>query len=241
VKRGLIIGLVAAGLVVVLLWWFALYSPTTKDLSDTQAKTEEARHAQDSLEATLRRLQGLAKSAPQQQAILRRLNAAVPETPDLANFIIQANQIATDSGIDFLSIAPSPPAAGTSGGTTTTINLNIQIKGGFFQVLEYLNRLEDLDRLVVVDTINLTAGSGGSTGSSSSSSASSGATTDTGSLSVTLTGRMFTRAPAAAAPGGATTPTTPGAPGTTTPTTPASGGSTGSSTTTTVAPGTGNS
>ena len=33
----------------------------------------------------------------------------------------------------------------------SVIPLSIQIKGGFFQVLDYLNRLEDMGRLVIVD------------------------------------------------------------------------------------------
>jgi Tfp pilus assembly protein PilO len=243
VRRGLIIGLVAGGVVIVLLWWFALYSPATKELDDTKTKTEQAESAQQSLEATLGRLQDLARNAPQQEAILRRLNAAVPETPDLADFIIQANQIASESGIDFLSIAPSPPAASTTGGTTSTISLSIQIKGGFFQVLEYLNRLEDLDRLVVVDTISLGGGDSGTstTGPSASSAAAAATTSGTGTLSVTLTGRMFTRAAATGTTGGSTggttTPTTPG--GTSTPST--SGTGTESPTTTPTTPGSGNS
>ena len=56
------------------------------------------------------------------------------------------------SGIDWLSVSPSVAQAGTTG--VSVIPLTISIKGGFFQVLDYLNRLEDLGRLVIVDAIN---------------------------------------------------------------------------------------
>lgn len=241
-KRGMIIGLVAGALVLVLVWYFALYAPTSKDIDSAKAKTAAAEQEQDSLKTTLHRLQDLAKTAPQQQAALRTLDAAVPETPDLADFIIQANDIARRSGIEFLSIAPAPPSAGTTaaaGAAPATINLSITIQGGFFQVLDYLKQLEQLDRLVIVDTLNLGSGSGGSSsGTGASAVASSSSTNGTGSLSVSLTGRMFTRAPASAAPGSSsgtsgsggatTTPTTPSGSGSSTPTTPTTSAKPGS-------------
>ena len=94
-------------------------------------------------------------------------------------------------------------------GPNSTIALTIQIDGGFFQLLDYLNRLEDLERLVIVDTINITSNSGtSSTGSGSTSGASSSSGSTTGGppdLSVTLTGRMFTTAAAPASTGSGST------------------------------------
>lgn len=210
-KRGTLIGLIAGFVVLALLWWFVLWSPTSKDLEDTQQQTESAEREQGSLRATLARLQSLARNAPQQEATLRRLEAAVPDSPDLAAFIIAANRIATEAGIEFLSIAPSPPATDPASGGTSTIKLEISIRGGFFQVLEYLNRLEGLERIVVVDTINLGSDASGGGGTAAADGAPSSATSGANTLAVSLTARMFTRAApagAAAAPGGGGTTST---------------------------------
>ncbi len=117
--------------------------------------------------------------------------------------------MAVQSGIDWLSISPSPPAVGGAGGISV-ITMSIEIEGGFFQVLDYLNRLEELERLVVVDAITISgatiAGGDGDEGGEQTSSA-TGAPT----LSVTLNARMFTRADAAfgaTGDGGDTTATT---------------------------------
>ena len=70
----------------------------------------------------------------------------------------------------------------------------MQIDGGFFEVLDYLNRLEDLERLVLVDSINVSSRRRASDGAGTTG----GGPTSTGGapdLSVTLTGRMFTDAP----------------------------------------------
>lgn len=176
-KRNVIIAIVAAMLAVVALWYFFLYAPLGDDLDQAKADVAAAESQQTSLKATLARLQATAKNSSELTAQLNKLDAAIPEQPDEAQFIIDANRIAEDAGIDFLSVAPAPPAAG---GTASVIALDINISGSFFQVRQYLTDLEQLERLVIVDTISIT-------------SSTSDTTAET-SLSVALTGRMFTRA-----------------------------------------------
>jgi Tfp pilus assembly protein PilO len=230
-RRSWIIGIVAGAVVLVLLWYLVLFSPTSSDASAAKSKVAEEQRNQQELKNEIARLKELSANAPQQQADLRALQAAIPQNPDLGQFILQANEIASSSGIQWLSISPTPPAAST-GGANSTIAVSMQIQGGFFQLLDYLNRLEDLDRLVIVDSISVTAAGGSTgTGASGSSGSASATTFDTGSsdgapsLSVTLTGRMFTQAAAASSSGG--TATAGG--GTTTGTFPSSGSSSGSS------------
>ena len=229
-KRNQILIGVAALLAIVLVWYFVLYAPLGDDLDSAQAQKTEEQKKTDSLQADLTRLQSQQKNGTQQQALLRKLDAAVPEQPDLAEFIIQANEIADQSGISFLSIAPNPPVAGTSG--ASVINLTISIKGSFFQLQDYLRLLEKLERLVIVDSLTISASNenAGTTGSSTDGSTSS--SSDGTSLGVTLIARMFTRAAptgtaaGGTAPDGTTTTTVPGA-ATTTTTVPATGSSTG--------------
>lgn len=230
-KRTTLIACIAGGVVLILLWYFLLFSPTSKDLNDTRGQVSTAQSQKEELQNTIRRLKELSRNAAKQAATLRTLRAAIPANPDLGAFILQANDIATETGIDWLSISPSPPTTTGGGGPNSTIAVSMQVDGGFFQVLDYLNRLEDLDRLLIVDTINVSAGSAdpGATGSSGDTGGSAGGAPD---LSVTLTGRMFTGAAAPAAPGSSSsggstlTPSTPG--GTTATTAP--GGSTSGST-----------
>jgi Tfp pilus assembly protein PilO len=234
VKRNQLLVVGAAVLAIVLLWYFLLYAPLGDDLSSAQSQRSSEEKKTADLQATLTRLQGQAKNSSQQQALLRKLNAAVPAQPDLAQFILQANEIADQSGISFLSIAPSPPVAGTG---ASVINVTVSISGSFFQLEDYLRLLEKLERLVVVDGITIST-------SSTSSSSSTGDTGDESSsgdvsLTVTLTARMFTRAAPAAAAGtggtgtgtstGESTTTTTVAGGATAPTTtaPGSGSTTG--------------
>ncbi len=223
-KRNAVIAVVAGALVVILIWFLVLYKPKSNDVSSTKVAVSNAQAQQQSLVATLARLHSLDKERPQQQATLDKLNAAIPDSPGLADFIFQANTAAADSGVDWLSISPTPPAPGTTGGPSVIV-LNIQVQGGFFQVLDYLNRLENLPRLVVTVTINLSAGAAaGSAGTTASTLPTATSSAGAPTLSVTLGARMYTRATAApSAPGaaGGTVTPTPSSSATTTPTPPA--------------------
>ena len=206
--------LVAIGLFgVVALWWVFVYSPRGGKLSDTRDEIASVEADRSGLEATVKRLKAIEQNGPATDAELQKLAEALPATADLAGFITGAHEIALDAGIDWISVAPSEPTV--TPGAPPTIRLSIQIEGGFFQVLDYLNRLEDLDRLVIVDSVNITTGATGGGGGESTSTtvASSSGAPD---LAVTLTARMFTlstldTAATTTVPGG-TTPTS-GAPG----------------------------
>ena len=199
-RNALIAG--AVGLVVVILaWYFIIYSPIGDDLSAAETSTASEQAKTQDLQNTLTRLAAQSKNSTRQEALLRKFDQAIPQKSNLAEFIIELSKLETSSGITFQSITPSPPAAG---GSSSVIALSINIKGSFFQVKNYLSQLERLERLVIVDGVNISAG-GGSSASSTGSSVS-----DTTGLTVTLTGRMFTRAAPASVAGtpSATTPTT---------------------------------
>ncbi|HEX4490644.1 MAG TPA: type 4a pilus biogenesis protein PilO [Acidimicrobiia bacterium] len=211
-SRAVILGVLAT-IVVAMIWNLLIFAPKGRSLKHAKADTQTAQQLGASLQATLTRLQDISRNGPAIAAELDKLSAAVPASPDLDGFILSANQIADTSGIDWLSVSPSVAQAGTTS-DVSVIPLSIQIKGGFFQVLDYLNRLEDMGRLVVVDGISI---------SSTATATASGPPV----LSVTLTARMFTRAappaPAGSTPTGSTvSPSTP----------PASGSSSGETSTT---------
>jgi hypothetical protein len=85
------------------------------------------------------------------------------------------------------------------------ITMTLQIQGGYFQVMDFLNRLDAMPRIVVVDGLNLNSDA-------------------QGRLSSTVTARMFTQPAAVAPPPGQATTTTAPTGGATTTT--AAGGAT---------------
>lgn len=238
-RRALAIG-VGAALVLTVLWYFLLWSPRSDDLDEAKERRQTALAQQNQLRTEIARLRAAQRDEPLLRARLETLRTSIPDEPNLAQFILDANDAAISSGIDFISIAPSLPAAGgtaspgapAAGATTTVpagqatpaaapaeIRLALQIRGGYFQVLDFLNRLDALPRLVVTDGLNVTSEA-----------------TASPRLTVAVTARMFLRAVPASFGGTAATTTAPGATPPTTvagaPTPTAPGGAT-----TTTAPG----
>jgi Tfp pilus assembly protein PilO len=220
------------GVAIVALWFLALWGPQGKALSDARKRKNDAQQQTATLRDQLTRLQQARRDQPLKQSQLETLRVAIPDDPNLAQFILDANDAASRSGIDFLSITPTPPAAQgatttpttpstpagapAGGGAAVPIRIAMNVSGGYFQVLDFINRLNRLPRIVVIDGVNM---------------ATQGTTTQ---LQVSLQERIFTTssrpvggttgggAASGGATPGATTTTTPG--GTTTTT--ASGGAT---------------
>lgn len=208
------------GLVLVLFWFLALWSPQSKAISDARKRKEDALQQTATLRDQLTRLQQSTRDQPLKQSQLETLRVAIPDQPNLAEFILDANDAASRAGIDFLSITPTPPSAtgtgttattvaggaATSGGASATpvpIRIAMTVSGGYFQVLDFMNRLNRLPRIVVIDSVNMSAGGQGSA-----------------QLQVSLQERIFTTSSqpvggsatgGGATPGSATTTTVAGA------------------------------
>ena len=215
------------GVVLVLLWFVALWGPQGSALSGARKRANDATQQGATLRDQLARLQQARRDQPIKQSQLETLRVAIPDDPNLAQFILDANDAASRAGIDFLSISPTPPsaqgqattpttaaggaAAGAAAATAIPIRTSLSISGGYFQVLDFVNRLNRLPRLVVVDSLNIGGGA------------------DPTRLQVSMQARIFTtsaRPVAGAAGGGGGAPgstTTTTAPGATTTTTRAGG------------------
>ena len=191
--RKITFGAVGAALVLLLAWFVLLWGPQGGRLEDARDREEAAASANSELELRLDRLQAAQADAPALQAEVEALRVAVPDDPQLAQFILEANDAAAASGVDFLSVSPTPPAASLDPLLPAAVNLAVTVDGGYFQVLDYLNRLDAMDRIVVVDTLALAP-----------AAAEGGPTT----LSVTLAARMFTTASPDGLPGAAPVPAT---------------------------------
>jgi Tfp pilus assembly protein PilO len=183
----LVIAIFAAG-------WFLLVAPkhhTTADLK-ARAAAQDADNAR--LQQKLQVLQAQQQDLPQQQAKLASLSTQIPSNPALPSMIRDLTAAAAKVGVSIDSMAPSAPvavvaapvtsvaapAAPTAGATAASstlyqVPLTLQLTGSYFEIEQYLNKLEGLKRSFLISGFVLT-----------------GAETATSSdLSVTLNGRVF--------------------------------------------------
>jgi len=152
-----------AGLAVTLLWFLVLWSPQADELNEARDQAQQAEDEVERLELQLGRLEALQEQAPALRSQVEELRGAVPDTPNLAQFILDLDDIAIRSGVTLASISPAPPIEGEAPGDPATISVSLTTDGGYFQVLDFLNRLAAMDRVMVVDTLSLAAQTEGST------------------------------------------------------------------------------
>jgi Tfp pilus assembly protein PilO len=190
----------AAALAILVLWYLVLWSPRKAELNDAREERQAAESTRQELSTRVARLRASQKDEPIKRAQLEALRTTIPDDPNLAAFILDTNDAAAKAGIDWISVSPEEPSpgtastasvaaapvtttgtgAGTDAGTTAAnrvpaeVRLQLQITGGYFQVLDFLNRLNEMPRLVVTDGLNISSD-------------------DKAKLQVSLKGRMFVR------------------------------------------------
>jgi Tfp pilus assembly protein PilO len=123
-----------------------------------EAAGEEQRLAQ--LQLQLRQLQALQQSAPELRARAQSVDTAIPDDPQLAQFILQVQDAASKSAIDWLAVSPTPPSPSAQP-NLLQINVSMSVNGGYFQVQDFLTRLETLGRAVKISSVTLGPGPNG--------------------------------------------------------------------------------
>ncbi len=132
-----------------------LFRPQLADLRETRDAADAAEQEIVALEAEVQRLEALKRQAPELRARAAELDEAMPADPRLAQFILSVQDAANASGIDWLSISQSFPTPATESATIFEINVTMSLTGGYFQVHDFLTRIETLDRAVKVVSVSL--------------------------------------------------------------------------------------
>jgi Tfp pilus assembly protein PilO len=167
-NRKVLLAAAGAVLAVTGLWYLMLWSPQSSALSKANARNAAAVQKQSELGLQLRGLQKAKLTLPQSKERLSRLGVAIPDDPGLADLIDQVNGAAKAAGVDFLTLTPEAPAALAKAGAATTsvkkqtapgvqdLTLSVTAQGAYFQLTDFMNKLNALPRLVVMDSVALT-------------------------------------------------------------------------------------
>jgi Tfp pilus assembly protein PilO len=186
--KNLAVGILAAVLTTAV-WYSFLLKPIRSQVSKAKAETETEKSKLEPLQAQLAKAQRDAANEAAFKAQLQSLRLAMPDSPALSAFIRDANSIASDSGVAWQSVTHAAPVAGTDG--VMSIAVGITIKGTYPQVMDYLGRIAELQRLVVVDNVQFTAATSSGANGQVSTGGSTGPFSGASSLTVTIQARMF--------------------------------------------------
>jgi type IV pilus assembly protein PilO len=162
--RKIAAGAAGAAVLLLLVWYGALWRPETQHLNSAHHARAAAEQQVAQLDQKVLGLKVLKRQIPADTAKLAQFEAAVPNNPDLRQALDQLQQAATNSGVLLGSVGPEAPVATTSGSSTAqssgppSISLSMTATGTYAQTMAFVTALDNMPRTVVVDQLAITGG-----------------------------------------------------------------------------------
>jgi Tfp pilus assembly protein PilO len=162
--------LIAAGVAALLavLLVFLLVLPKMSEVGEVEDDLTAAQDQELALEAQLRALQDAQQAAPETEAQIAAIEEQVPPTVELPELITILQGAADVAAVDFFSFSPGTPIT-DAGGQFSTILSQITVTGSYFQIDEFLFRMETLPRAAKVTSVTIAPGAGTGPGTTSAS------------------------------------------------------------------------
>jgi type IV pilus assembly protein PilO len=147
-------GLSLAGFILLLgaVWYFMLYGPQQEEITVLQTQIQriqnqireqqKAKEAKTSLTAQIKAL----------QEELKVLSGKLPEEKELPALLSSINEVGRLNGLDFTLFRQGKPVRREF---YSEIPVEIQVQGGFHQVLLFLTRLGAMDRIIHVSKVKM--------------------------------------------------------------------------------------
>ena len=218
--------------------WYMAIRPQSNKAAAASVREEAAVARASALRGEIAALEGLKRNAPALQRRASGLARLFPGSPALAELTDALQRTADQAGVELAGVQPSAPGSGSAADPLAELAADLEVRGGYFQIEDFLDRLEGLVstggsvagpvRSVLVRSIDLSRGESGGAGTAGGTAA-SGTAANPGELTAKIGIVAFQRVDSAA-PGvtsGAATPPAPGAGGSPSAPAPTSGGPTG--------------
>ena len=154
----------AAGVVLVLIWYVALFRPQSANLKSAHQAYQQATTQIQQLQSQVATLQGLERQIPADKARLTALTASLPKTTDLHGALDQLHILATGTGVQLTTVDPTPDTTSSSGQASTpykTVKLSMTASGAYPNMMSFITGLDQMSRTVVVDSASFSQGATG--------------------------------------------------------------------------------
>lgn len=136
--------------------------PLFQSASDADAQIAAEQTNLATAQALLARRQSAKAQSAGNEVELMRLANELPDSPQLPSVIVELQDVANASGVDLLSITPGMPAPGTAlpAGTPSVayevLPLSVLVQGEWVELIDYFQRIRNLDRGVRVVSTTFT-------------------------------------------------------------------------------------
>jgi type IV pilus assembly protein PilO len=181
-KMRLLLGGVVLVAIIAVAWMFVI-SPVRSNIASTDSAISEQQNKLSQAQTKLAAAQTTRAEGKKNQARLLELAKMVPAETQVPSLLVQIQDLADQSGIDFISVTPGE---GTDSQGFNTIPLQLQFTGTYFDLSDFAYRVEQLvagpGRLLAVKSLSFKMGT--------TDSSSSGSTSTKAGSSPALTGTM---------------------------------------------------
>lgn len=147
--------LVLLGVVLIgVLWFLFLFKPASDELGEVNAEITATRDRQVQLESELEGLRSIRQDVTSIEATLAAYETLVTPDPGLPSLLRQLQMSADESGMDLTRVAPGEPLALEEVDDILSISVAIELEGSYFQLVDFLRRLEDpalVGRAILID------------------------------------------------------------------------------------------
>jgi Tfp pilus assembly protein PilO len=169
-RQELILAAVAA-VVVLTAGMLLLVRPTKQATAQARADREVAAGESQSLRDQIKALESLRPKEAELRAQASLAKDEFPATPALPGLIDALQDSANLAGVDLGAVSPAAPKASTANPKLAEIVTNVTVSGGYFEIQDFLARIENLvrgtdpgrvpPRSVLVQSVNLASGAEG--------------------------------------------------------------------------------
>lgn len=134
------------------LYWYFIYRPKTAELADLNSKFEK-------LQAELNESKAIAADLPRFKAEVAKLNddlkkalLELPDKKEIPTLLTSISNRGADSGLEFIRFKP---LAEIPTGFYAKVPVEINVKGTYFQVASFFDKVSKLPRIVNITDVNI--------------------------------------------------------------------------------------
>lgn len=141
-SRKVRLALVAIVIVAIIAFsWFVLLDPLRSDIAVTDTEIEKAQEELAVAQAKLAQAEVTKAEGKKNQVRLIELAKMVPQSEEVASLLIQIQDLASQAGVEFMSITPGAP---TDSLGYRVIPLGLTFSGTFFNLNDFIYRAEQM-------------------------------------------------------------------------------------------------
>ncbi|MHB8243934.1 MAG: type 4a pilus biogenesis protein PilO [Acidimicrobiales bacterium] len=160
-KRPRVLGAVGGALLLIVVFYFAWWSPQGGKLASIEAQKQAQSIQISSLQANLTQLQQDSQFVTRYQSFLTFFGSQVPVQPQQGQLISMLGRLSTSDKVDITQVTANTLVPAVAPSTLSTIPISMTVTGPHDNLLRFLSDMYSLPRLITIQSVAPTSTSTG--------------------------------------------------------------------------------